>query len=301
MSLSVFGFQAMWSPYFFVFVLALTVLYFLLIGPLRSRYDKSEPATTKQIFLFTTAMVLLYIFKGGPMDLLGHLIFSAHMGQMAVLYLVIPPLVILGTPAWILRSIVHFPIIKPVMKFLTKPLIALIVFNGVFSFYHIPLIFDVVKTDMLLHAITTAILFIAAFVMWWPLVNPLEEWETLSGIKKIGYIFADGILLTPACALIIFADTPLYTTYTDPSAWVTALELCVPASMLATLDLGGPEMFNFMPPLEDQRTGGVIMKIIQEIVYGSILGYVFYQWVRKERDQDELEVQSYQLNPNSTE
>ncbi len=299
MSLSVFGFQAMWSPYFFITVLSLTVLYFVLIGPMRSRFKNSEPATFKQQFLFVTAMILLYICKGGPLDLLGHLIFSAHMGQMAILYLAVPPLVILGIPSWLLRSIVELPVVKPFMKFFTKPLIALILFNGVFSFYHIPLIFDVVKTDMVLHSMTTALLFIAAFIMWWPLVNPLEEWETLSGVKKVGYIFADGILLTPACALIIFAETPLYATYTDPQAWVNALQLCVPASMLSTLDLGGPEMFNFMSPLEDQRTGGVIMKIIQEIVYGSILGYVFYQWVRREREQDDID--ALQMNPHTTE
>ncbi|GAA3323003.1 hypothetical protein GCM10020331_045130 [Ectobacillus funiculus] len=31
-----------------------------------------------------------------------------------------------------------------------------------------------------------------------------------------------------------------------------------------------------MPVVEDQQTGGVIMKIIQEIVYGTVIGYVFF-------------------------
>jgi putative membrane protein len=30
------------------------------------------------------------------------------------------------------------------------------------------------------------------------------------------------------------------------------------------------------------------MKIIQEIVYGTILAYVFFQWARRERQNDEL-------------
>lgn len=55
------------------------------------------------------------------------------------------------------------------------------------------------------------------------------------------------MLLTPACALIIFTDTPLYATYADPSAWVSALELCVPADMLAGLNLSGSDMFNTLP------------------------------------------------------
>ncbi|MBD8068427.1 cytochrome c oxidase assembly factor CtaG [Bacillus sp. PS06] len=295
MSIDIFGFRALWSPYFFLVILAITVGYFLLIGPLRNRFSNTEKATNKQITFFTIAMLLVYVCKGSPVDLLGHLMFSAHMTQMAVLYLVVPPLLILGLPHWILRLIVNNRFVKPFFKFLTLPLFALLFFNGVFSFYHIPLIFDVVKTDMLLHAFTTAVLFIASIMMWWPLINPLPEWQTLNGLKRVGYIFADGILLTPACALIIFADTPLYATYTDPTAWATALELCVPASMLASIDLVGPQMFNSLPLVEDQQLGGVIMKIIQEIVYGTILGVIFFQWVRKEQEVDEVDADL--LNP----
>ncbi len=297
MSIEIFGFRALWSPYFFLVLLAITILYFIMIGPIREKYALGEKATNRQISFFVSGMVLIYIFKGSPVDLIGHLMFSAHMAQMAVLYLVVPPLLILGMPFWMLRSFVNHRYVKPVFKLLTFPLFALIVFNGVFSFYHIPLIFDVVKTNMFFHAMTTSVLFIASVMMWWPLINPLPEWQTLSGLKKVGYIFADGVLLTPACALIIFADTPLYATFSDPTAWLTALELCVPSSMLATLDLGGPEIFNSLPLLEDQQLGGVIMKIIQEIVYGTILGMIFFQWVRKEREADKID--SDLMNPQA--
>jgi putative membrane protein len=288
MSLSIFGFQAMWSPYFFLFLVLLTVLYFVLLGPLRSKFTQSEEVTTKQKAAFITAMVLLYICKGSPIDLLGHLMFSAHMTQMAVLYLIIPPLLITGIPAWLFTALFRISPIRMVVKFLTKPLIVLILFNGLFSFYHVPLIFDVVKTNVWLHAFMTTAIFITALMMWWPLMNQVPGWQTLSGIKKVGYIFADGVLLTPACALIIFADTPLYATYYDPEAWLNALSLCVPAGTLASLHLTGPEMFSSMSLLHDQQLGGVLMKIIQEIVYGTILFYIFIEWYRKEREEEHV-------------
>ncbi|MBM7703350.1 cytochrome c oxidase assembly factor CtaG [Metabacillus iocasae] len=297
-NLQVFGFQALWSPYFFLVIAAITVFYFVIIHRLRTRFAESEPVHTKTKAYFVISMVLLYLFKGGPVDLLGHLMFSAHMTQMAIVYLAIPPLLILGIPNWLARAVINNKVIKPFFSFFSKPLIALLVFNGTFSFYHIPLIFDVVKTDATLHAIVSFILFFTAFFMWWPLMNQLPEQQTLSGVKKIGYIFADGILLTPACALIIFADTSLYATYTDPQAWVNALALCVPPSMLAALGTIGPEMFNMLPPVEDQQLGGVIMKVIQEIVYGTILGYIFFQWAKKERQNDELEL-SETITPTS--
>ena len=290
MSFDIFGFRALWSPYFFIVLLLIVAIYFLIIGPWRTKFEDSSPVSNKQKALFVTAILFLYISKGSPVDLLGHIMFSAHMTQMAVLYLVVPPFLILGVPDWLWRSILYRPVIKPIMKVLTNPIIALIVFNGVFSLYHVPLVFDFVKTNSLYHAIMTTAIFIGAMCMWWPLLNTLSDWKSLTGIKKVGYIFADGVLLTPACALIIFANDPLYLTYSEPQAWINALQLCVPADMLAGLNLTGPDMFNTLPLVEDQQLGGVLMKIIQEIVYGTILAYIFFKWAGSERRKDELEL-----------
>ncbi|MDZ5470657.1 cytochrome c oxidase assembly factor CtaG [Bacillus sp. 31A1R] len=299
LSLDIFGFKALWSPFFFLLLVAVLIGYFLLTVTYRNRFKHSEPLTRKEAIIFTITILLLYIVKGSPLDLMGHITFYAHMTQMAILYLVIPPLLIVGIPQWVWRTVLSKPVIKRVFNFLTMPLIALILFNGVFSIYHIPDVFDVIKVDMWLHAIYTSLIFILAICMWWPLVNTLEEYQTLSGLKKVGYIFADGILLTPACALIIFADTPMYATFSDPRAWMQALELCVSPSMLATLDLSGPEMFNSMSLLHDQQLGGVLMKIIQEIVYGYVLAQIFFSWYRKEqRDSEKVDKEALnQSNP----
>ncbi|WP_246940317.1 cytochrome c oxidase assembly factor CtaG [Bacillus pinisoli] len=291
MDISIFGFRALWSPVFLAFTIIVIGIYFYIIR--KEGYQVSK----KQQFFFLSSMILLYLMKGGPFDLLGHLMFSAHMTAMAIVYLAVPPLMLLGLPENLLREFINIKAIRPLYAFFTKPLIALLLFNGLFSIYHIPLVFDVVKTDMVLHSITTSILLVGAFLMWWPVVNPLPEEESLTPIKKIGYIFADGVLLTPACALIIFASVPLYSTYTDPTLWLTALELCVPADMLSSLSISTPELFNWFPLVEDQQLGGVIMKVVQEIVYGSILGYIFFNWAKKEREKDQLEINARpQLN-----
>jgi putative membrane protein len=287
--LDIFGFRALWSPFFLLALMVILIGYFLLTVKYRKHFTESEPVTKSQGALFVTAILLLYIIKGSPIDLMGHLMFYAHMIQMAVLYLIIPPLFILGIPIWIWRKMLNIKGVKVVFDFLTKPLIALILFNGMFSFYHIPFIFDVIKTDMWLHAGYTSILFVISTIMWWPLVNNHPEYQTLSGIKKVGYIFADGILITPACALIIFADTPLYLTFSDPRAWTEALQLCVPSATLATLNLSGPEMFNSMSLIEDQQLGGVLMKIIQEVVYGVVLAQVFFKWYKMDVEAGEKE------------
>lgn len=299
--LEVFGFRALWSPFFLVALITILVGYFLITIKFREKFSTSEPLTRREAALFTTGIVLLYLIKGAPIDLMGHLMFYAHMIQMAILYLVIAPLLIVGIPKWIWRNILNQKLVKPVFQFFTRPLIALVLFNGMFSFYHVPLIFDVIKTDMWLHASYTSLLFVISIFMWWPLVNELEEYQTLSGIKKIGYIFADGILITPACALIIFADSPMYATFSDPAAWMQALKLCVPQTTLASLDLSGPEMFNSLSLIDDQQLGGVLMKIIQEIVYGVVLAQVFFKWYRKDAAEGKKQEENPSLYPNLAE
>jgi putative membrane protein len=289
-NLWIFGFSALWSPIFLLATIAVLVAYFLIIGPYRRRFPNAEKVSKKQQFYFVAGIVLMYFMKGGPVDLLGHIIFSAHMTEMAVLFLVVPPLLILGLPIWLLETIVSKQFMQIMLKILGKPLIALFVFNGLFSLYHLPAIFDVVKTDATLHSIYMLVLFFTSLMMWWPVLNPLPEYQTLSDIKKIGYIFANGMLLTPACALIIFSGQPLYATYTDPQMWAKAMELCVPSGTLSSLNITGPDFLNWMPVLEDQQTGGIIMKIIQEIVYGTVIGYVFFRWARREREKDKQQL-----------
>ncbi|CEG26693.1 cytochrome c oxidase assembly factor CtaG [Bacillus sp. B-jedd] len=283
LTLDIFGFKALWSPYFFTSLALLTALYFILTIRLKDRFEGSVPLQARQIVYFTTSMVLLYIIKGSPLDLMGHITFYAHMIQMASLYLIVVPLFIMGIPPWLWRAAIKIPAIGKIFNFMTKPLIALLVFNGMFSLYHVPLIFDAVKQSMLLHAAFTAGIFFFALFMWWPIVTELPEHQTLTGLKKLGYIFADGILITPACALIIFTNDPLYATFSDPSLWAKSMELCVSPSLLAGLDLSGPEMFSTLSLLEDQRLGGVLMKIIQEVVYAVFLAKVFFEWYRQEQ------------------
>ncbi|MGG2095764.1 cytochrome c oxidase assembly factor CtaG [Bacillus sp. S13(2024)] len=285
-NLWIFGFEALWSPFFFLFMLAIVIGYLLIIGKYRHRFPNGEKVSKRKIFYFISGMFLLYFVKGGPIDLLGHITFSAHMLEMAIMCIVVPPLLLLGLPDWLFQYITSFRFIRMMLRIWANPIVALFVFNGLFSMYHLPVVFDAVKQSQIGHPVALALLFFMAMMLWWPIFNPLPEYQTLSDIQKIGYMFANGMLLTPSCALIIFATGPLFATYTDPSAWMKAMALCVPAGTLSNLNITGPDFLHWLPALEDQETGGIVMKIIQEIVNGTVIGYVFFSWARKERKKD---------------
>jgi putative membrane protein len=245
----------------------LTVLvgatYLLLVGPLRRLFPGSTPVRPGKKIWFMSGLLLLYFTLGSPLDLLAHELFSFHMLQMSLLYLVLPPFFLQGIPDWMFRALFRIPGAKPAVSLFTRPIVALFVFNGLLSIYHVPRVFDAVMGDQWLHAVVHILLGIAALFFWWPITAPVEELDRLRGWKRLVYIFAGGALLTPACALIIFSDSPMFALYKEGSALAPIL-----------------------PPLEDQQLGGVLMKIIQEISYGIALGYNFFLWVEQERAKE---------------
>ncbi|WP_342430476.1 cytochrome c oxidase assembly factor CtaG [Neobacillus sp. FSL H8-0543] len=290
LTLDIFGFKALWSPYFLLILLSIVAAYFLITVIFRSKFSNSEPLTKKQAGLFLLSMTLIYAIKGSPLDVMAHLMFYVHMIQMATLVFVIPIIFIFGIPVWIWRKLFSIKLFNLIFKFFTRPLIALIAFNGLFSFYHLPFVFDNIMQNIWLHAGYSMLLFFVAIFMWWPLMNPVPEHQTLSGLKKVGYIFADGMLLLPACALIIFSPESIYLTYSDPAVWGQVMALCVGPGTFAGLDISGPELFSSMSLLHDQQLGGVLMKVMQEIIYGSVLAHVFFEWYRKDQAESENEL-----------
>jgi putative membrane protein len=282
--LQIFGFRALWSPYFLLYILALAILYYLITGPLRHKFNKDnpEPPSIRQQLSLYTGLLLLYIIKGSPIDLLSHISFLAHMIQMAFYYLVFPILIIRGIPKWIWRKIFAVSGLSSVLRLLTKPLIAIFLFNFLFSVYHLPDILDFSKSNSIAHTSISIVLLLAAFCMWWPLLTPLKEHQTIKPLYKIFYIFGNGVLITPACGLIMFSDVPLYATYSDIEAFSNALSLCVPFDVLSGLTISGPELFTGIKLLHDQQAGGILMKVLQEFIYGGILASVFFNWFKKE-------------------
>lgn len=292
MPLSIFGLRALWSPYYALSLLAIVILYFLVTVKWRHKFEGSTELKRKEAVFFLIGIVLLYILKGSPVDLLGHILFTVHMVQMAFLLLIVAPIFILGIPNWIWAKLFSVKIIDKIFRFFTKPLIALLMFGLSFSAYHYPMILDEVKLSLIGHALFTTVVFMSAIFYWWPVVNTLEGQPKVHGLKKIGYVILSAILITPACTLIIFASTPVYATYVDGDAWLQAMALCVPADMLAGLSglgISGPEMFSSMTPLYDQQLGGILMKVSQEVIYVFVLGKIFYAWASDERkNADEI-------------
>jgi putative membrane protein len=258
------GFFDLWNPVLLLLVVVIGIVYSKQVKSTKKTIGDAEKIGTRQKLAFYTGLALFYIGQGSPINYIGHhYLFSFHMLQQTILYLTVPIFIWTGMPASLLRPLIKNRVVYGLLSFFTRPLIAIFMFNILFSIYHMPFIMDGLMNNEFLLLGYHAILLITAFLMWFPVFCPLPELNRLTDLKKIAYIFGNGMLLTPACALIIFADTLLYEMYTN---------VVIP--------------YPHLSPLDDQQLGGVIMKIIQEIVYGSALAYIFFNWYRRERSKD---------------
>ncbi|MBA4494465.1 cytochrome c oxidase assembly protein [Paenactinomyces guangxiensis] len=272
-----FLFAANWDFKLNLLFLLGAVLYLLFTGPWKRLFPGSEPVPGLTKVYFLLGWIIYYFAMGSPLNLLAHELFSMHMLQMSLLYFAMPPLLILGLPAYMLRPLLKVHWLRVIGKFFTRPLITLFFFNGLISFYHVPVIFDSIMGSYLLHIVSHALLLFAAACMWWPVVGPVPELDRVKPLHKLALIFGNGVLLTPACAIITFTDIVLFDTYAKMSTLVPV-----------------------MSPIHDQQLGGVIMKIMQEIVYITAIGCVFLQWIRIQRARDEAEMLEWEKSQNPT-
>lgn len=250
-----------WDLQLNIFFFFLCCFYLLVFRSCSTRWQKT---------CFLSGMLVYYVSLGSPIVLLAHELFSVHMLQMSLQYFVVPPLFLAGMPPYILRPIFRVRWVRKSISFCTKPLISLFLFNGIISLYHVPFIFNLLMSKGIYHILSHIFLFITALFMWWPILAPLPELNRLKPLYRIGLIFGNGILLTPACAIITFTDRVLYPLYGKMS-----------------------ELVPVITPLQDQQLGGVIMKITQEIVYISAICFVFFSWVKIERRKEKEEIQTW--------
>ncbi|MFC5407234.1 cytochrome c oxidase assembly factor CtaG [Cohnella soli] len=289
MGLEYFSFRDLWSPVFMLFMMAVIVLYSFVVGPWRHRFAGSKPVSVSRQTAFILSVALIYLTEGGPLSLLGHLMFTFHMTDMAIAYILVPPMLIYGIPDWLWRAMFKAPFWRNrTFRLIMNPIVSLGMFTLLFSFYHMPSNHDWIMTHFTVHRLYYILLFVSSVMMWWHVYCPVPQWRRMSLLLTLGYVFMSGLLLTPACAMIIFAGEPLFDVYNDPQVWAKAMGYCMsgdPSVLLSKVE--GPAFFNLMSGKDDQQLGGIVMKLVQEFVNAAALYTVFMQWYRRERAKED--------------
>ncbi len=234
--------------------------YALLMGPIRSVRNPSSSFRYKHACWFGGGIITFYLAVGSPLDPLGeNYLFFAHMIQHNVLMYVSPLFVLLGISHETLDSFLsRNPGIRKVLRFLTHPIIAGLLFTLVFSFWHIGAFYEAAIRDKTLHMSEHLSMFFTSVLMWWPLCSRSKIIPALSFGPQMLYVLALMLGQTPIFAILTFSKEVLYDTYFYAER---------------IIDLS---------PLEDQKTGGVLMKLANMIVSVAVLSSIFYRWSQKQ-------------------
>jgi putative membrane protein len=253
-----------WQPHVEVWLLvaAIAAAYavaVMRVGPRHAAPGKA-PVTRLQAVSFGLGVVAIWLAASWPIhDIAERYNYSVHMVQHLVLSMVAAPLLLLGTPAWMLRAILRPPsLLFRAVRFCARFLPALIVFNLVLVFTHWPAIVDASLQNGFLHFSVHALIFVTSLIVWLPVVSGLPEIPRLSPLPRMLFLFAQSIVPTIPASFLTFGSSPLYKFYEHvPHLWG-----------LSTVD--------------DQRLAGLIMKIGGALLLWLIIAVIFFRWAGEE-------------------
>ena len=219
-----------------------------------------EPAATRgQVVAFSAGVLTLLVASDWPVhELAEERLLSVHMVQHLLMSLVAPPLLLAGTPGWLFRSLFRPRWALASVRGLSRPLVALLLFNAFIALSHWPALVDLALRSELVHFVIHAVLVLTALLMWMPVLSPVVEIPRLRYPGQMLYLFAQSIVPTVPASFLTFADTPIYPFY----------------------GLAAPLVG--MDPVTDQRVAGLVMKLVGGFILWGFIAALFFRWHRQE-------------------
>src|SRR2546428_14167910 len=130
----------------------------------------------RHVASFGGALLVLFVALNGPLhNLSDRYLFSAHMAQHLLLTLVFPPLLLYGTPAYVIRPLLRPRWVRAVGRVVPRPLPAALLFRGPIVFWHAPALYEAALRHHNLHILQPLVFLTTAVIMWWPVLSPVPE------------------------------------------------------------------------------------------------------------------------------
>jgi putative membrane protein len=215
---------------------------------------------------FLGGVLVLLVALNGPLhDLSDYYLFSAHMVQHLLLTLVVPPLLLTGTPTdmadAVLGVVMRRRTLGALARAATRPVAALGLYTAALVAWHLPGPYGAALERHAWHVVEHLVLIATAFLAWWPVLSPSRLLPRLHYGAQILYLFVFGMPMTAVAAMITGAEHVLYPFYAAaPRLWgLTALA--------------------------DQRLGGLIMWVPAGLIPLVAFTVVFFRWAAVEADE----------------
>ena len=237
-------------------VAGVVVLGGLYVAALRRGRAQGQPVKGAQIVSFFAGLAVLLGSLTGPLhDLSDYYLFSAHMVQHLVLVFAMPPLLLYGTPGWMLSPLLRDPRLVRLGRRLTRPSGAFVTFNLVLVAWHLPPLYNLAMDNHGVHIVQHLMIMVASVILWWPVLSPSPELPRAPYPVQMLYLFVVGLPMVVVSIFITMAESVLYPYYA-----------------------GAPRVWEALPPHTDQHLGGLIMWIPGGLVFLIAISVVFFRW-----------------------
>ncbi|HTE84960.1 MAG TPA: cytochrome c oxidase assembly protein, partial [Dehalococcoidia bacterium] len=239
-------------------------LYLWAVATMQRRSPETQRLSENSVILFTLGILVIYISVGTPLDELSdHFLLSAHMLQHMLLSIVASALLLLGLPGWLLRPLALRRSVFPFAYVLTRPFVAFALFNLTLVFVHLPAAMSLeLAHEHTVHLAAHLLLITTGMLMWWPVLGSVPELPRLSYGLQLVYLFVQSFVPAVLTAFIIFTGTTLYHEYVN-----------------------FPRLFG-LSAIDDQRIGGLIMKLGGGAILWAAGTMIFFIWFNKEEREE---------------
>lgn len=243
-------------------VLAVAAAYIWFTGSWARRQADPDRFRTlsRQRVSFFLALVLLLVALGPPLnDWATWYLLSAHMVQHILLTLIVPPLLLLGLPAWLIRPVLtRFRPAERAGYYLTRPVSGFALSALVTLVFHVPAVMAVSCEDPLLNAVERGSYVFAYLLFWWSIVGPLAEWPKLSEPLQCLFLFLQMLPMILVGAPITLADGVIYTMYIEHPFGLFSVD-----------------------PIVDQQAAGLMMWVLGMVGMLIPLSFIFLRWASR--------------------
>jgi putative copper resistance protein D len=236
-----------------------------------NRAHPANPVPRRRTVAFLAGLTVIAVALLSGIDAYDTTLFSIHMVQHLLLSLAASPLIALGAPITTLlrastpnvRRRIIVPILHSrVMRVLSFPVVAWLVFAGVMWGSHFSPLFDAALENPLIHDLEHGLYLAAGILFWWPAVGlDPSPWRMPHPVRAM-YVFLQMPQNTFLAVTILNSSVVLYPHYaTLARDW-------------------GPTV------LEDQQIAGGVMWITGDILFLVGLAAILVGWMAHEKRQE---------------
>ena len=265
----------------------LTLLLAYLVGfrkarsRVRQRTHVRPQVAAWHAFAFGGALAVLYLAVASPLDTLAGGLLTAHMVQHLLLWLVVPLLLVVSRPGYVLawalplvdrRSLARrwnrsrlSSVWRPIDTLIHSPVGALVISTAVVWLWHAPFLYEAALRNQVVHWLEHAT-FLAAFTVFWTVVAaPLGRRRADGGTAAL-LLFGQSVQGSALGALLVFSPVAWYPTYLTRVGWWD------------------------LTPLADQQLAGTLMWMPLGTVYVLMACAAVWRWVNGAATSDRRSV-----------